>query len=619
MHLPSEGNLFTAKPEPLADLLAGIDKHKIALPNFQRPWVWEPEMVRDLIVSVAYRYPAGSLLTMPVVTSNFALRPFEGAGDSLSANPNHMILDGQQRLTSLYQALYNRNGVGFKNKRYHFYLDVNVLMADPDGNIDVGDPYFDKALFYVIEDKKGRRVRYDGLQPMYEVTELEDELSNSALPLGCLFDANGYLAKWKQDYLVQLSEKDMDRYLALDKKWERLVSPWLERIRKYPFPVVELRPDMPLGAICHIFEKVNSTGVPLDVFDLCTAILWAQNFYLNEEWDKTRKELEALNILPMQPLSGTYFLQGISLLDSLDRKRKNPQGRIAVACRKQDLMEMSAETVKKWWNILVEGYKEASKFMMDQGILSERILPYSTLIIPLSAIFADIKYRKGEAYVGSAWSKVAQWYWCSVFSQRYSSHIDTSAGQDYEQVVEWIEGGDSPGVIRTFSFRSDSLQEISSIRNAIYKGVLCLLARNGAKDFGGGGRLTTALFYDTNQDHHHIFPVAALRQLGVNDPRSNTIVNKTLIGASVNRSIGGNLPSMYIKALKDRAGEGVVDEVLMSHEINSDLLGSDRWEELVLDRRERLRQLIESVCGGVVQPFTDSLDIDMEVLELVEE
>ena len=73
-------------------------------------------------------------------------------------------------------------------------------------------------------------------------------------------------------------------------------------------PVVELRSDMPLSAICHIFEKVNSTGVPLDVFDLCTAILWAQGFELNQRWETTRQTLQPQ--VRMQPLSGTYFLQG---------------------------------------------------------------------------------------------------------------------------------------------------------------------------------------------------------------------------------------------------------------------------------------------------------------------
>ena len=610
MNLPSEGNLFTPKAEPLIELLPAIHRHKIALPEFQRPWVWEPEMVRDLIISVAYRYPAGSLLTMPLTRDGFALRPFAGSGDEWKNTPNLLILDGQQRMTSLYQALYSQDGVHYKRRIYHFYLDVAILMADPDG-IDVGEPYFEDALFYVREEKKGRRVRYDALQPKYELTTFEDELEAGALRLGGIFD-NDALTKWKEQYLDrQMTDSDNHtRYQELNRQWDSLVHTWITRIRTYRFPVVDLVGSMPLKAICHIFEKVNSTGVPLDVFDLCNAILWAQGFHLNHTWDKTQKELK--KALPMQPLSGTHFLQGLSLLDSLDRKRTNPDQELAVNCRKQDLMTMRRDTIEKWWDILVDGYKEAARFMTDQGILSRRILPYRTLITPLSAVFAYLKWSKGDAHVGAAWAKVERWYWCSVFSQRYSSQVETASARDFEQVLNWIDGGQPPDVVRTFGFRSDILQEITSIRNAMYKGVLCLLARNGAKDFGGGGKLSTNLFYGTNQDHHHIFPTNAFKQLGIRDPRANTIVNKTLISYAVNRSIGGRRPSVYVKHWQGKLEDGRFDEILETHQIDSIALSSDNWEAYLLDRREKLRQLIASVCGGNIQPFSDAAELDVE-------
>ncbi len=605
MVLPSEGNLFIAKPEPLADLLKDIHDHKIALPDLQRPWVWEPQMIYDLIISVAYRYPAGSLLTMPIKTTGFALRPFQGSGERLKVAPGLMVLDGQQRLTSLYQALYRQDGVRMQKRTYFFYLDVPELLSDPDGSIDVGDPYFDRALFYVALEKNQRQVRYDGLSPRYELTTDDQRLAVGALPLGYVFDAER-LSKWRQDYLVRRSNNDMTTFLALQNHWDQLVQPWLNRIRSYPFPVVELRADMPLSAICHIFEKVNSTGVPLDVFDLCTAILWADGFQLNNRWKQTREQLAPL--LPMQPLSGTYFLQGIALLDSLDRKRTST-GQVAVACRKQDLMNLRRSTVEQWWPTLIEGYREAAKFMASNGILAERVLPYSTLIVPLSAIFADLKRRHGAANIGAAWAKIGRWYWCNVFSQRYSSQVETTAALDVEQVIHWIENdGPQPTVVQTFSFRADALQEITSIRNAIYKGVLCLLARGGARDFGGGGTLNIALMYDTRQDHHHIFPTNALKTLGIDDPRADTIVNKTPISASVNQSIGGHLPANYVTNWRGKLGDGAFDQILHTHAINPAPLSRNDWQAFLHDRREQLRALIQETCGGRIQPFSDTLD-----------
>ncbi len=618
LHIPGDGNIFTAKPEPLAGLLAGIHAHHVALPDFQRPWVWEPEMVRDLLVSVANRYPAGSLLTMPVQSETFSLRPFEGAGEKLgTTKPNLMVLDGQQRLTSLYQTLYRRDGVRTKKRTYHFYLDVGLLL---DTNATPGDTAspFEDALFYVVEEKSGKRVRYERITPLYELTTREQEIANGVLPLGGTFNLAGHLSGWKDDYLTAVSGDSMARYKALLKAWEERVEPWLDRIRSYPFPVIELRPDMPLGAICHIFEKVNSTGVPLDVFDLCTALLWAQGFRLNAKWDETYHELKQANVLPMQPLTGTSFLQSIALLDSLDRKRASFDGYAAVGCRKQDLMALRHETVERWWLVLLDGYREASKFLMNNGVLAGRILPYTTLIIPLAAMFADLKRRKGAVAIGTAYDKIARWYWCSVFTQRYSSRVESASAADFEQMMRWLDGGEPPDVVRTFTFRPDVLQEIASIRNAIYRGVLCLLARNGARDFGGGGMLSIALFSDSNQDHHHIFPTDALRQIGVVGRAAgvgDTIVNKTLISAAVNRSIGGKRPSQYIAEMRGKLGMEAFDEILESHEITPDVLAADNWEAFVRDRRERLRRLIAGACGGTVQPFADT---DLAAVEIVE-
>jgi hypothetical protein len=126
----------------------------------------------------------------------------------------------------------------------------------------------------------------------------------------------------------------------------------------------------------------------------------------------------------------------------------------------------------------------------------------------------------------------------------------------------------------------------------------------GAKDFGGGAKLSTSLFYDTNQDHHHIFPTDALKKLNIEDPRANTIVNKTLISSSVNRSIGGNAPSVYLKILEGKTDSIILTESIESHKIDKNILVIDDWQEFMLDRREKLRMMIEKACGGTVHPFT---------------
>lgn len=177
-------------------------------------------------------------------------------------------------------------------------------------------------------------------------------------------------------------------------------------------------------------------------------------------------------------------------------------------------------------------------------------------------------------------------------------------------MLNWIDDGAEPDIVRTFNFRSDQLQEITSIRNVIYKGVLCLLTKQGAQDFGGGGGLSTNLFYESRQDHHHIFPTKALGSLGITDGRSDTLVNKTLISAAINRSIGGRRPSQYVSNLTGKLGDEHFYDIPRSHRIDPQLLRNDDWDAYISTRRESLRELIEYMCGGSVSSFSDSTVVD---------
>src|SRR5690348_1127558 len=100
-------NLFEdTTPKPLKQLLGEIDACEAALPDFQRDFVWEPSATQELIVSIASNFPAGSLLRIRNTHQLFAYREFEGAPKLNSYTPTYLVLDGQQRLMSLYQAFY---------------------------------------------------------------------------------------------------------------------------------------------------------------------------------------------------------------------------------------------------------------------------------------------------------------------------------------------------------------------------------------------------------------------------------------------------------------------------------------------------------------------------------
>src|SRR6266850_2055269 len=112
-------------PRALKDLLTEIHARTTALPDFQRDFVWEPGATQELIVSIANNYPAGSILRVRDAKRVFAAREFEGAPPLDGAKHTFLVLDGQQRLTSLYQAFY---GVG----EHRYYLDLAELETGKD-------------------------------------------------------------------------------------------------------------------------------------------------------------------------------------------------------------------------------------------------------------------------------------------------------------------------------------------------------------------------------------------------------------------------------------------------------------------------------------------------------
>lgn len=125
-------------PRSLKELLSEIHTGTAVLPDFQRDFVWEPSATQELITSVANNYPAGSILRVRDKGQAFAAREFEGAPPIKGRQYTFLVLDGQQRLTSLYQAFY---GTG----EHRYYIDLKKLIDGTD---------FEEAIFHVKASTK---------------------------------------------------------------------------------------------------------------------------------------------------------------------------------------------------------------------------------------------------------------------------------------------------------------------------------------------------------------------------------------------------------------------------------------------------------------------------------
>ena len=130
---------FDINKEALLDLLRGIQQGKVQLPDFQRDFVWNAERISRLLCSISLAYPIGAITTFQLSHSQLRFKPRSLAGISTepATIPSLLILDGQQRLTSLYQALLSQQPVTTKNRsgqkldRRWYYIDIQKALSFP--------------------------------------------------------------------------------------------------------------------------------------------------------------------------------------------------------------------------------------------------------------------------------------------------------------------------------------------------------------------------------------------------------------------------------------------------------------------------------------------------------
>lgn len=562
---------FETNPKQLKkDLLNLIDVRDMALPDFQRDFVWQPRQTQELIISLSKSFPAGSLLRIESDKPMFQPRAFAGAPALNGHRPKYLVLDGQQRLTSLYQALY---GTG----DYLFYVNMKALV-DGKG--------IDDAFFY---DRRDRAlIRYGSKRTQAE---------NRILPLSVLFGDEGFHA-WLDDIEEVLEQDEKSKGLPSDERkairnqYDFFVAP----IVNYEFPVVTLTNNPSLEAVCTIFETLNNTGVRLSVFDLLSARFFAEGYNLRELWEEARAKTKYLDLFNIDP----YYILQVICSQTINSVKRN------------DVLSLKAPQVVAAWDDAICGMEEFLEMLYCEcGVLTPELLSYNTIVIPGAAIFMKNINLEGVAWVNFR-PKIKRWYWCSVFGQTYESSPTSQAITDISQFQTWLEGGEAPQSVANFTFNSSDLYKITTKQRAVYRGLMCLVLRTPSLDFHTTQPITTALIKQSGIDDHHIFPKAYLAESSQGSTRFDTnevdcVLNRTLIDKETNQRIGKNPPSVYLKAigdhLKDHSGDpAVLERILTSHQLpaSSDSpLYKDDFVGFCLAREALLKSLVDqAVING---------------------
>lgn len=554
-------NLFEdTNPRALKDLLTEIHNRVAVLPDFQRDFVWEPSATQELIVSIANNYPAGSILRVRDAKRVFAAREFEGAPPLDGTKHTFLVLDGQQRMTSLYQAFY---GVG----EHRYFLDLNKLIDGTD---------FEEAIFHVRASTKWAKAREDfDLQA--------DEL---LLPLSVLKGGAGGFGQWSRKAARRL---DNEKRIKLEDALDLIESKWIQAIDDYHFPVVTLSDKTEPDALCTIFETLNRTGVKLSVFELLTARFWPLNINLRDLWDKAKQDYPIIQEFEVDPY---YILQSIALVS-----RKFP------SCKRGDVLNLAAADIETWWQPVVDGLSLGLTILQDDcKVMLPKWLPYQTMIAPLAAFLAKGGNPK-SAEAGAQREKIKRWFWCSVFGQSYESSPNSQSAKDVTEVLAWFANGSEPESVKDLSFDPKSLRDVTPRQRAIYRGVICLIlgSGTGARDFHTQAVITGKLMNEEGIDDHHVFPANFLEaKKGITIARHrDCILNRTLIDRTTNQMISNRAPSDYMKDIK-KTPNFPFDAVLSSHCLpagDDAPYWSDDFVTFINWRQDRIWQEIQRVTG----------------------
>ncbi|WP_353948615.1 DUF262 domain-containing protein [Sporolactobacillus sp. Y61] len=603
-------NIFRSNDIPMSEILVAINKGLNQLPDFQRGWVWDDDRIRALIASISNSYPVGALMFLEYGGDSirFKYKPFSGS--SSKNKPEILVLDGQQRLTSIFGAMYFRGPMltkTNKNKQInrYYYLDIEKCLNSTIDRVD--------AVISVPEDKKirsnfGRNIDLD-------LSTKENEFKNHMFPLNIVYDMIA-CTQWQNEYqkFHNYAPQILDRYMNFNAKI-------LAQIQAYKVPVITLSKETPKEAVCQVFENVNTGGVSLTVFELITATFAADNFELRKDWEMRKEKFiqkSALSISNkadalLSDVSSTDFLTSITLLS---RYYLRQNGGEAISCKKKDVLKLKLNDYKKYADQLTEGFLQSASFLKEQRIFSSRDLPYSTQLIPMSVIFAVLGPMAQD---GTIKEKISRWYWCGVFGEMYGGANETRYASDVSGVLGWIHDGKEPDTVQRAYFEPTRLLSLQTRQSAAYKGIMALILKNHCCDFISGRQMDFIVFLDERTDIHHIFPRDYCIKRKIDKKKWNSIVNKTPLFARTNRIIGGNAPSVYMKRIKDNGhvAESQLESNVRSHLIDIDDLKVDDFDKYFLKRAKSLINLISNAMGkkvinlngeDVVSAFGGALD-----------
>jgi len=355
---------------------------------------------------------------------------------------------------------------------------------------------------------------------------------------------------------------------------------YYRRFAEFMVPVVDLSRETRKDNIVNTFERINRTGVSLSLFDLAVARVYVKGIRLRDLWRSFERDNRKL----ARTIKPEFLLKMIALSKGKEPKR----GPILDVIEDLD----PDEFLDKWRRAVqytAKAYQRVIATSGGYGAFDAKWIPYSTMLVPLAALLEAVEQRGNAAQL---YGKVDRWYWASVLSHRYDQAVDTRTFEDVRTVTEWLDDVSSPAWLTSLS--PDTIDtDVDEPRSAVYRGLMCLVVLQGARDFINGQEANLLECHDD-----HIFPRSKFGKL----PGINSILNRTLISKQTNEVKGNRRPSEYLPLFLERHGnEESLLGTLGTHMISSsglEALRRDDFEAFIQARRQAFMGEIRRRLAG---------------------
>ncbi|MCL2043910.1 MAG: DUF262 domain-containing protein [Treponema sp.] len=517
-----------SEPMFISELIDKIQSGNIRIPSFQRGFVWDSDRVAHLMDSIFKGFPFGSLLlwrTRSSLNSEKNLGPYQLPTRD-PEYPIDYILDGQQRATSIF-------GV-FQTK----------LLPSPDSDTSCFDIYFDLIQSDSIQDSNFLYV---------PLTEIDNKRH---FPLKILFNSSEY-----RNYLKNMDDDIAEKVDYLYKKFTTARIP------------VEIFNSDDRNAVAIVFERINRLGIELDTLQLLSAWTWNEDFDLQEEFISLSEELEPFGFKGVGEDSN-LILRCCSAIISSDASPAS-------------IMELKGKEVRERFKEIKKGIFGAIDFLRNSlKIVNTELLPFSTIIVPLSVFFAtnleqDTNPSEYQQNI------LVKWIWRTFFSKRYSKRLE-QLNRDIIEIRKLKNGqksslGDFDVGISDKYFTENQF----NITTVNTKTFILLLANNEPLNFISGSpvALDEVLRSFNKKEFHHVFPKQYLKSLNVRNDRINCLCNFVIIAKSDNNTLGGNPPSIYKKYLPNNK-ESI--RLILKKALCPENIFQDDYDKFLEDRVEIL-------------------------------